>query len=106
MGKVAKGDFSARYQNNKLSFEAAPYKLDIELHLGRSIKVEAFNNGQSMWTYETLREDKSTPAAIQWEANSKMTLNPASKLHKFIQDNKVHVNLDGTERKLDLNMDW
>merc|ERR1712212_325042 len=39
------------------------------------------------WTYETLREDKSTPAAIQWEANSKMTLNPASKLHKFIQDN-------------------
>jgi hypothetical protein len=86
-GKVAKGDFSARYQNNKLSFEAAPYKLDIELHLGRSIKVEAFNNGQSMWTYETLREDKSTPAAIQWEANSKMTLNPASKLHKFIQDN-------------------
>merc|ERR1712001_805512 len=86
-GKVAKGDFSARYQNNKLSFEAAPYKLDIELHLGRSIKVEAFKDGQSMWTYETLREDKSTPAAIQWEANSKMTLNPASKLHKFIQDN-------------------
>merc|ERR1712088_441843 len=86
-GKVAQGDFSARYQNNKLSFEAAPYKLDIELHLGRSIKVEAFNGGQSMWTYETLREDKSTPAAIQWEANSKMTLNPASKLHKFIQDN-------------------
>merc|ERR1711936_1491484 len=59
-GKVAKGDFSARYQNNKLSFEAAPYKLDIELHLGRSIKVEAFKNGVSMWTYETLREDKST----------------------------------------------
>merc|ERR1712158_32572 len=86
-GKVAQGDFSARYQNNKLSFEAAPYKLDIELHLGRSIKVEAFNGGQSMWTYETLGEDKSTPAAIQWEANSKMTLNPASKLHKFIQDN-------------------
>merc|ERR1719174_2908631 len=60
-GKVAKGDLSARYQNNKLSFEAAPYKLDIELHLGRSIKVEAFKDGQSMWTYETLREDKSTP---------------------------------------------
>merc|ERR1712088_1008971 len=54
---------------------------------GRSIKVEASKNGESMWTYETLREDKSTPAAIQWEANSKMTLNPASKLHKFIQDN-------------------
>merc|ERR1719431_2000858 len=37
--------------------------------------------------YQNLREDKSTPAAIQWEANSKMTLNPSSKLHKFIQDN-------------------
>merc|ERR1712126_22820 len=86
-GKVAQGDFSAKYQNNKLTFEAAPYKLDVELHLGRSIKVEAFKSGVSMWTYETLREDKSTPAAVVWEANSKMTLNPASKLHKFIQDN-------------------
>merc|ERR1712212_1137864 len=86
-GKVAQGEFSAEYQNNKLTFEAAPYKLDVELHLGRSIKVEAFNGGQSMWTYETLREDKSNPAAIQWEANSKMTLNPASKLYKFIQEN-------------------
>merc|ERR1711910_39656 len=86
-GKVAQGVFNAKYQNNKLTFEADPYKLDIELNLGRSIKVEAFKDGQSMWTYETLREDKSTPAAIQWEANSKMTLNPASKLHKFIQDN-------------------
>merc|ERR1719339_767896 len=83
-GKVAQGDFSARYQNNKLTFEAAPYKLDVELHLGTSIKVEAFNGGQSMWTYETLREDKSTPDFIYWEANSNMTLNPASKLHKFI----------------------
>merc|ERR1712088_690677 len=86
-GKVAQGVFNAKYQNNKFTFEADPYKLDVELHLGTSIKVEAFKDGQSMWTYETLREDKSTPAAIQWEANSKMTLNPASKLHKFIQDN-------------------
>merc|ERR1719295_1876942 len=86
-GKVAQGEFSSKYQNNKLTFEAAPHKLDVELHFGRSIKVEAFNGGNSMWTYETLREDKSTPAAIQWEANSKMTLNPASKLYKFIQDN-------------------
>merc|ERR1712115_569820 len=61
--------------------------LEVELHLGRSIKVEASKNGESMWTYETLREDKSNPNAIVWEANSKMTLNPASKLHKFIQDN-------------------
>merc|ERR1712165_469430 len=86
-GKVAQGDFKANYQNNKLTFEAPPYKLEVELHLGRSIKVEASKNGESMWTYETLREDKSNPNAIVWEANSKMTLNPASKLHKFIQDN-------------------
>merc|ERR1712156_1338938 len=84
---VAQGDFKANYQNNKLTFEAPPYKLEVELHLGRSIKVEASKNGESMWTYETLREDKSNPNAIVWEANSKMTLNPASKLHKFIQDN-------------------
>merc|ERR1712004_771550 len=86
-GKVAQGDFKANYQNNKLTFESPPYKLEVELHLGRSIKVEASKNGESMWTYETLREDKSNPNAIVWEANSKMTLNPASKLHKFIQDN-------------------
>merc|ERR1711881_686120 len=86
-GKVAQGKFTAIYKNNKLTFEASPYKLEIELHLGRSIKVEASKSGVSMWTYETLREDKSTPAAVVWEANSKMTLNPASKLHKFIQDN-------------------
>merc|ERR1712088_816152 len=75
-GKVAQGDFKANYQNNKLTFEAPPYKLEVELHLGRSIKVEASKNGESMWTYETLREDKSNPNAIVWEANSKMTLNP------------------------------
>merc|ERR1712038_1263476 len=86
-GKVAQGDFKANYQNNKLTFEASPYKLEIELHLGRSIKVEASKNGGSMWTHETLREDKSTGSAVVWEANSKMTLNPASKLHKFIQEN-------------------
>merc|ERR1719376_1648991 len=61
--KVAQGDFKANYQNNNLTIEAAPYKLDVEVHLGTSIKVEAFKAGQSMWTYETLREDKSTPAA-------------------------------------------
>ena len=86
-GKVAQGKFTAIYKNNKLTFEASPYKLEIELHLGRSIKVEASKNGVSMWTYETLREDKSTGSAVVWEANSKMTLNPASKLHKFIQEN-------------------
>merc|ERR1712018_54923 len=64
------------YQKNKLTFEAPPYKLEVELHLGRSIKVEASKNGESMWTYETLREDKSNPNAIVWEANSKMTPTP------------------------------
>merc|ERR1712061_658332 len=88
-GKVAQGRFTAIYQNNKLAFDLRPfpYKLEIELHLGRSIKVEASKNGDSMWTFETLREDKSTSSAVIWEANSKITLNPASKLHKFIQDN-------------------
>merc|ERR1712168_1628892 len=52
-----------------------------------------------MWTYETLREDKSTPAAIQWEANSKMTLNTASKL--FIDRNNRNFIL----RKFKINFD-
>merc|ERR1719336_1719894 len=39
-GKVAQGDFRANYQNNKLTLEAAPYKLEVELHLGRPIQVD------------------------------------------------------------------
>merc|ERR1711978_866027 len=97
-GKVAQGDFKANYQNNKLTFEAPPYKLEVELHLGRSIKVEASKNGESMWTYETLSNGKSLTTTITWKNRWDSP--------NFLLDNKVHVNLDGTERKLDLNMDW
>jgi len=40
-----------------------------------------------MWTYKTLREDKSTGDAIVYEAKSEMTLNPTSKLHHIIDQN-------------------
>jgi len=86
-GKAGQGTFKAAYDNHKLTLEADKYKMDVEVHFGRSIKIEAFKDGVSMWTYETLREDKSTGAAIIWEAQSKMTLNPASMLHGFIQSN-------------------
>ena len=92
MGGKVQGRFSHMRKPHgrwlrELTFEASPYKLEIALLLDRSIKVEASKDGESMWTYETLMEDKSTSSAVVWEANSKITLNPASKLHKFIQDN-------------------
>jgi hypothetical protein len=86
-GKVAQGDYAGKYENGKFEFEAAPYKLNVDLKLGESIKVIATKDGQQMWTYSTLREDKSDANAIVYEATSEMTLNPASKLYGLIEKN-------------------
>merc|ERR1711890_6045 len=53
--------------------------------LGESIKVTVTDADVEMWTYSTLRGDKSTPDAIIYEAHSEMTLNSASKLHAWIE---------------------
>jgi hypothetical protein len=86
-GKAGQGKFTAEYKDGKLVLEGGPYKLEVELTLGRSIKVTATKGAETMWTYETLRQDKSTADEIIWEAESKMTLNPASKVGDFINRN-------------------
>merc|ERR1719284_1468283 len=49
-------------------------------------------------TTQTLSNGKSLTTTITWKNRWDSP--------NFLLDNKVHVNLDGTERKLDLNMDW
>merc|ERR1712200_155413 len=49
-------------------------------------------------TTQTLSNGKSLTTTITWKNRWDSP--------NFLLDNKVHANLDGTERKLDLNMDW
>ena len=108
-GKVASGSYSGKYKDGKAEFEAEPFKLKVELHPGKSIKVVASKAGVEMWTYETLRENKSNDNQIMFEAQSTMTLNPDSKLYALIdreyafgawksRTNKLSVFVDKTSR--------
>merc|ERR1712181_28737 len=49
-------------------------------------------------TTQTLSNGKSLTTTITWKNRWDSP--------NFLLDNKVHVNLDGTERKLGLNLDW
>merc|ERR1712192_233569 len=49
-------------------------------------------------TTQTLSNGKSLTTTITWKNRWDSP--------NFLLDYKVHVNLDGTERKLDLNLDW
>ena len=42
-------------------------------------------NGETMWTHETLIDDKSTDAAFVFESSSNTILNPVSRLQEFVQ---------------------
>jgi len=73
--------------NNKFAFEAPPYKYTLQFLTSAHpfTRAEAFENGESIWTHETLCETKSTDAAFLLQRSSNMTLNPVSALHKLIQ---------------------
>ena len=84
-GKVAQGKVNGKWDGTKVEVEAGPYKISVDLALGTSIKIKAEKGGVEMWTYETLREDKSSGSVMLWEAKSEMNLNPDSMLHGAIQ---------------------
>ena len=108
---LEKGTFFAKSEAGVLSLKTGPYKLTIELHLGRSINLKAEKDGVVMWTYKTLREDKSSGGNFVYEINSDMTLNPASKLHGAIEafypfgaftkrSNKIKIFVDSSKNTL------
>jgi len=86
-GKVADGKFSGKYENGNVDIKFGPYELIVKLKLGQSIDVEAKTNGEMMWKYVTNRVTKNTPAALDIDAQSEMTLNPKSVLYAFISKN-------------------
>ena len=108
---VEKGQFFATTKAGVLTLKTGPYKLTIELNLGRSINLKAEKDGVVMWTYKTLREDKSSGGNFLYEINSDMTLNPASKLHSAIEtlypfgafttrSNKIKIFVDNSKNTL------
>jgi hypothetical protein len=108
---VEKGQFFAASKAGVLTLNTGPYKLTIELNLGRSINLKAEKDGVVMWTYKTLREDKSSGGNFLYEINSDMTLNPASKLHSAIKtlypfgafttrSNKIKIFVDNSKNTL------
>merc|ERR1719431_1660815 len=80
---IKKGSESVLQLSSEVQIKGSKFRLRSKY----SVMGGKVAQGDFKANYQNLREDKSTPAAIQWEANSKMTLNPSSKLHKFIQDN-------------------
>merc|ERR1712076_63537 len=62
------------------------------------IKTEFTLTDKRFTTTQTLSNGESLTTTITWKNRWDSP--------NFLLDNKVHVNLDGTERKLDLNMDW
>ena len=82
---IERGTFGAVHEANVLTLKTGLYKLTIDLDLGRSIKVKAEKDGVTMWSYKTLREDKSSESDFLYEIYSEMMLNPASKLHSALE---------------------
>ena len=108
---VEKGTFFAVSEAGVLTLKTGPYKMTVELHLGRSINVKAEKDGVVMWTYKTLREDKSSGGNFLYEINSDMTLNPVSKLYNAIEShypfgaftkrsNKIKIFVDSSKNTL------
>ena len=94
-----------------LTLKTGLYKLTIEFDLGRSIKVKAEKDGVTMWSYKTLREDKSSESDFLYEIYSEMMLNPASKLHSALEafypfgaftkrSNKIKIFVDNSKNSL------
>ena len=94
-----------------LTLKTGLYKLTIEFDLGRSIKVKAEKDGVTMWSYKTLREDKSSESDFLYEIYSEMMLNPASKLHSALEafypfgaftkrSNKIKIFVDNSKNTL------
>merc|ERR1712002_734270 len=64
------GTYKGKHENGVVDVEVAPYKVKVELKLGESIKVTVLKGDVEMWTYSTLRGDKSTADATIYEAHS------------------------------------
>merc|ERR1719153_1566468 len=80
-------------------------ELTVKVIPGASLNVEAKKNGESMWTYKTIRTTKRAGDVFEMTLDTDVTLNPNSIVHKFLtkhypygafntRHNKLHVFVD------------
>merc|ERR1719228_3228960 len=80
----------------------ATTELTVKVVPGASLNVEAKKNGESMWTYKTIRTTTTAGGVFEMTLDTDMTLNSNSMVHKFLikhypygafntRHNKLHV---------------
>merc|ERR1719153_1149568 len=80
-------------------------ELTVKVIPGASLNVEAKKNGESMWTYKTIRTTTTAGGVFEMTLDTDMTLNSNSMVHKFLikhypygafntRHNKLHVFVD------------
>merc|ERR1711936_361756 len=80
-------------------------ELTVKVIPGASLNIEARKNGESMWTYKTIRTTTTSGGVFEMTIDSDITLNSNSMIHKFLtkhypygafntRHNKLHVFVD------------
>merc|ERR1719153_1123874 len=80
-------------------------ELTVKVIPGAFLNVEAKKNGESMWTYKTIRTTTTAGGVFEMTLDTDMTLNSNSMVHKFLtkhypygafntRHNKLHVVVD------------
>merc|ERR1712117_243050 len=72
--------------------------VDFDHNPGTSLEMKVNHAGAKFKGFKIAKTGSGNEREITWKNRWDSP--------NFLLDNKVHVNLDGTERKLDLNMDW
>merc|ERR1712055_863644 len=90
-GKIA-GKVLLKFNNGEFTLKNTDgaSKESVELTVavvpGASLDIEGKKNGETMWTYHTKRNTKSTSSIFEMTLDTEMTLNSKSKVHKFLSE--------------------
>merc|ERR1712066_203159 len=90
-GKIA-GKLLLKFNNGEFTLKNTDgaSKESVEMTVavvpGASLDIEGKKNGETMWTYHTKRNTKSTSSIFEMTLDTEMTLNSKSKVHKFLSE--------------------
>merc|ERR1711936_1140152 len=98
MGEMKVNHAGAKFKGFKIAKTGSGSEREIEWNGKKLGKGDFTLTDKRFTTTQTLSNGKSLTTTITWKNRWDSP--------NFLLENKVHVNLDGTERKLDLNMDW
>merc|ERR1739844_505395 len=86
MGGVIQGTIMMKYENKEFTFSNTDkntkdkVELRVYLNPGEKLEIEGKKNGESMWTYKTLRSTVNTDDKFELTLNTDLTLNSKSVL--------------------------